>query len=170
MTGIQILLIICFVILVTYMAMCCIRYGGVPESVSESSYIWEEDCTHSGNLHKANYFSLYCLLTAGLLFYPWIALTPESFGFLAFIGCAGILAAGSTPFFHEKFEGYIHYGGGIIAVICWIIWMCLMHYWFSLGIAFLCIGFLCLIRIKSYVLWAELVGLVTLMLKLFLLS
>lgn len=168
MTAIQILLIICICVMVTYITMSCIRINGIPVSVSETAYIWESDCNHKGNLHKANYFSLYCLLTAGLLFYPWISESPENIEFLAFLGCAGILGAGSTPFFKEKYEAGIHYASGIAAVACWIIWMCVMGYWIWLGCSFLVIGILCIFKTDAYVFWTEAVGLITLAVKLFL--
>lgn len=163
----NIFLIIALIITLIYGVLSFIKNNKeIPESISATSYIWEHYCKHNGTLHKANYFSLYCFIIVILLFLPWLLSTIEMWQFLVFLACVGILAAGTTPFFKEKYQSYIHYGGGILAMICFLLWMILMKFYISL----LIFGSLYILTLifnrKNFVFWAELLGLLTLIITL----
>lgn len=163
----EILLIINLIITVLYLTISCLKTKQIPESISETSYIWESECKDKGLWHTAYIFSIYCFITATLLFFPWLFQTPILFQFLSFLGCVGIIIAGLTPFFKEDYKGYIHYGGGMLALICWLVWMCVMSYWIPLLICILVFTILTLLKKDSYTFWAEVVGLITLFLILY---
>lgn len=158
MSGIQILLVIIGTLTISYMAGAIIKAKSIPESISATSYIWESNCAHK-SLHKAGLFSLYCALVAGMIFWPWVSQTSEYWQFLSFLGCTGILAAGSTPFFRESYQARIHYSGGIIAMISWLMWMIVNSFHAELGWCAGIILILCCIKRRPWVLWGELVGL-----------
>lgn len=137
----------------------------VPESISETSYIWESFCKKHGQFHIAYIFSIYCFVTAGLLFVPWIEHTPDQWQFICFIGCIGIIAAGITPFF-KKVDGIIHYVGGLIALSSGIVWFIVMGY-IPLLIHTTLSWIICtFIKKKAFVLWAELLFLGSLLVTL----
>lgn len=151
--------LICFVLIVCYITMATIYAKRLPESISETSYIWETECNHLNRQHRAYVFSVFCFILAILLFYPWYAVTPSKYKFLCFIGCMGVLAAGATPFFKEKGKNIIHYFGGMIAVLCSLIWMGCMGYWVPLVIGILVFIILSIIYYDSIVLWGEITAL-----------
>lgn len=144
---------IALIITLIYLAISLYKLKGIPESISETSYLWTG---------KINWFSIYCVALVGSLITPWILMTPESYQFICFLACAGILACGTTPFFKEKFQGKIHYTGGIIAMLCWLIWMILGGYWIALIIGSILFIALTIIKKDSWVFWAELIGLIIL--------
>ena len=146
------LAIIPLVITILYLTIYFWRIHTIPESISETSYLW-----------SPGYFTAYCFALGFSLFIPWIFFTPQHYGFLCFLGVSGIFAAGSSPFFKEKFEAKIHYTGGIVAMLMWIVWMCLQSYYIPL-VVFLGISALLSILIKwnSMVFWGEVVGIATL--------
>lgn len=135
-----------------YIIISIIISKSIPVSISDTSYLW----------NKINWFTIYCILLAGTLIIPWIDITPSSYQFLCFLSCIGILMAGSTPLFKEKFEGIIHYIGGILAFLCWFIWIIISGYWDLLILDSIIIAALSIIRKQSWVFWAETVAIVTL--------
>lgn len=120
-----ILFIIGFYLGLTYYLNDC----KVPESLSATSY-----------LHKDNHvFTLFCTLVAGLLAPVWLSVTSDDLQFLVFLSCMGMLMAGVTPLFQSKgIQKTLHYTGGLLAFIAFILWSVLTHNWillsFSLGL------------------------------------
>ena len=161
MSGIQILLAIIGILTTSYITGAIIKSKSIPESISETSYIWETNCDHK-QWHKAHLFSIYCCLVAGLMFWPWIKITPEYWQFICFLGCAGIMMAGVTPFFKDKYQSLIHYFGGAIIALSWISWMLIMQQYMIIVGGGLTIGVCCIVRPKSWVFWFEVVGLLAL--------
>lgn len=162
----QILILIVVVLSAAYLGASIYKGKRVPESISETSYIWEQDCKNqntSNGSHKAHLFSLYCAIIAALLFWSWMSATHENFKFLCFLGCTGILGAAMTPFFKEKYQAPIHYGGGILAVICWVAWTLCVGHFIELVAALVMIFLLIMYKKESYVFWVEVVGLVMLL-------
>ena len=160
-------LIIVTILSIIYFGVAIYKAKRIPESISETSYIWEQGCTtpvDKNGPHKAYLFSFYCALVAGLMFWPWMSQTRENIEFLCFLGCAGILAAAVTPFFKEKYQAPVHYGGGMVAVISWFVWMLCMKHVIELAAALIVLFFLIECKKESYVFWTEIVGLVTLIL------
>lgn len=163
----NIVILIIAAISILYLGTSIYKANRIPESISETAYIWEQDCMKAigtNGSHKAHLFSLYCAIVAILLFWPWISHTHENLEFLCFLGCAGILAAAITPFFKEKYQAPIHYGGGILAMISWFIWMKCMGYIVELIAAFIVIILLTTYKKESYIFWIETVGLAALIL------
>jgi hypothetical protein len=156
-------MIIVLFITVLYLATAIRRKGSLPESISETSYIWEQDCPNSStsylSAHTAYLFSLYCAITALLTIYPWYSAIGDYTRFLGVGGVLGILAAGATPFFRSSWQKPVHYGGGILVMTCWVLWMILNSFYIALvevlGLA--CV--LTCIKKQSWVLWFELAGL-----------
>lgn len=136
-----------------YLIASFIKLKQVPESISATSYLWTG---------KINWFSIYCLLLAVSLFLPWMMVTPELYQFLCFLSCVGIITCGVTPFFREEFAGKIHYAGGGLAIVCWLIWMILGGYWVWLIAYVILFILLTIIKKDSFVFWAELIGLIIL--------
>lgn len=169
---IRILLGIIGALTTIYLGISACKSRRIPESISETSYIWERDCQHNQKLiiHNAHLFSLYCAVISFLIFWPWISLTCENWQFLSFLGCMGILAAGSTPFFKESRQAPIHYGGGVLVFLCWIMWMIILDAWLILGVCGLIFCILICIKKESWVLWGELTGLFGLLVELWLLT
>ena len=151
-----IFLILALLLLITYNIIAVIKTHGIPNSLSSTSYLWEKKCDHHGLIHKAGFFTIFCFSMAILLFLPWILVTSEMFQFLVFISCAGLMIAGSTPFYRqEKVQKNIHWVGGVISLIAWAVW-CIVetHYGilFDFIIAF---GISLIFNRKNYTYWAE---------------
>lgn len=144
---------ISLIITIIYLAISIYKLKRVPESISDTSYLWTG---------KINWFSIYCLLLVGSIFLPWVLITPETYQFICFLSCSGILACGVTPFFKQSFEGKIHYTGGIIAMLCWLIQMVLGGYWIALLIGSILFIILTIIKKDSFVFWGEIIGLIIL--------
>ena len=123
----------------------CLALPNIPESLSATAYIYR----------KPWYFTIYCLITAVLLLVPWLNYSPPAYQFLVFFTCVGICFAGTTPFFKKPFEAPIHYGAGIVSLLCWMIWMFLVGNYS--GLVWLGVGYYILIRIdgKNWVFYAE---------------
>lgn len=136
----------------------------IPESISETSYIWEKYCKESSQFHIAYIFSIYCFVTAILLFIPWLEATPDRWQFTCFLGCSGITMAGITPFFKKYgIDRYIHYVGGIIALISYVVWMIATHYCINLCLSVIIFITCSIINRKKFVLWAEIISLISLL-------
>lgn len=135
-----------------YIIVSIYKLKRIPESISETSYLW----------NKINWFTIYCMSIVGTIIIPWIDMTPSSYQFLCFLSCVGILMAGSTPLFKEKFEGTVHYAGGILAMLGWIIWAIISGYWGVLILDAIITAILSIIKPRCWVFWAEIVAILTL--------
>lgn len=166
MTLNQILLIIALLLMYSYIITAAIINKGIPDSISHTSYIWEKDCNHKGDAHKYYGFTLYCLITVALVFYPWITSTCETWQFLCFLSCAGMLTAGCSPNFKEGTENKIHYTGAVIAVFSLITWLLINSYFITVAIASIIMLILILIKRTSWTLWVEIVWITTLIITL----
>lgn len=122
----------------------------IPESISATAYI---------EGRKSWYFSVYSIGTGVLLLIPWIEVTSETWQFLVFISCMGMIFAGATPLFKSKFQAPIHYTAGIVSVLAWIAWMILVgNPWHLLA----CVGLyiiICVGNWKNFIYWAEIIPL-----------
>lgn len=127
---------------------------GIPESISVTSYIFQE------NGKKYYFFSIFCAIVAIILFPIWINISHENYQFLTFLSCMGIAFAGATPFFKEEFNKPIHYTAGIIAVTAYLIWMILSGFYTLLLIEGICIGIFILFDYKNFVYYVEIIGLI----------
>lgn len=149
------------VLTIIYLSICISKMKDIPESISETSYIWTG---------KVNWFSLYCFSIALLLLIPWTIISKDEYRFICFIAIIGITACGATPLFKEKFQGIIHYTGGIMLIICWIIWMLIEQYYALFALDILLITSAIFIKRKSWVFWWETIPLISLIIMLIYLS
>lgn len=138
-----------------------LNHWEIPESVSATSYILQ-DKSKTG----ANGFTYICLIVA-LTFLPlWLTVTPDNWQFLSFICCAGVVFAGTTPFFKERFQGIIHYTSGIISAISYIAWCVAFGQWYWVVCILGMIGLSLIIErsYKNFVYWTEIYGVIILVL------
>lgn len=157
--------IIITILTIAYLSVSIWQSKSIPESISATSYIWEDGCNHKST-HKAYLFSLYCAIITCLIFLPWlqkISCYNANFEFLSFLGCVGIMGAAVTPFFKESFQGIIHYSSGALISLTWFGTIIITHAWVLLGIGFGIFIILTLIHKNAWVLWLELIGLGTLL-------
>lgn len=139
-----------------YLGLALFYERQVPESISATSYIYKD-------IFKVDYiFTAYCIFVASLLLPSWLTVSPDNLQFLVFICCAGILCAGTTPLFKEADQGKIHYAGGIIAFIGFVLWMLCSHNYYWLLADAICILLLVCLDRKNYVFYAETCSLFTL--------
>ena len=109
-----------------------IKQFGIPESLSNTYYLYE--AKHKG---YGWFFTAYMWVTALLLLPGWIVVSENMgvwmsyFTFLAAFTCFGIAFVGTAPKFHEDAEGKVHVISAIITsvsamlldfIVCWHIW------------------------------------------------
>lgn len=128
----------------------------IPESISETSYISKE---HFGTTIP---FTALCIISAVCIFPLWILVSPVNFEFLVFLSCTGMMFAGTTPLFNQKFDGRIHYTSGIIAFISGIAWLLLTHNYITLGLIAIIGGIWTLFQKEKYTFIFEVVPYITL--------
>ncbi len=124
----KILLIVGLIIFVLYNAFFIWLNKGVPESISETSYI-------SKNKFGVMWpFTAICFISAVCIFPLWITVTQEFYQFVVFLSCSGMIFAGCSPLFKEKFESTIHYTSGMVAFATGLAWLLLMGQWITLSL------------------------------------
>ena len=123
---IEIILIIGFVIFLVYNTCMIVINRGVPESISETSYI----CKNKYGFTWP--FTVFCIAIAVTLFPQWVTTSPEPYQFLTFLSCSGIIFAGCSPLFKKRYESRIHYTSGIIAFVSAMLWCVLISNWTAL--------------------------------------
>lgn len=148
-----ILVIVGLIIFIVYnICFTYINDNKTPQSISATSYIantiWGTTLPFTG----------LCITSAVCLFPLWIDKTEDNYQFFVFLACAGVLFAGSTPLYRQEFESKIHYTGGIIAFVCGLIWLILMHQWITLGLIGLIGGIWSLSDRKNYTFIFEVVS------------
>lgn len=147
-----ILLLISLVCFILYNVFVLMDFG-LPESISATSYLFKE------KYNKHWLFSILCGIIVVGLFPLWVTLSVESYQFLVFLTCAGILFAGCTPLFREDLQKYVHYTSGIIAFISVVIWLIVCGHVLSIiNIMLLCLALLSLFGFKYYVYFGEVVA------------
>lgn len=126
-----ILTLIALALFATYIGVA-IHFFGIPESLSNTYYLYEEKHKGLGWM-----FTIFMEVLAFLLLSAWIstsvAVGPwmSNFTFLSFIAAAAIVFVAVAPKFHEDAEGKVHVIAASICaassiawdfVICWHIW------------------------------------------------
>lgn len=93
--------------LLTMYIMYAVRVCGVSWSLSDTYY----------QLKKRNrpawLFQAAMVVPAMLLIPVWIDCSNESFQFLAFLACGGLMFVGTAPLFKEEFQSKVHYVGTV---------------------------------------------------------
>lgn len=140
-------------ITVLYLLISIIKLRRIPESISETSYLWKG---------KVNWFTIYCIILATTLFIPWLS-KSKHLEFIPFLGCVGILMAGVTPYFKDSFYSKIHYVGGLMSLLSVIIWLISNQYYISLLTWLGLFIILSIIKRQSWVFFGEIIGLIILM-------
>lgn len=97
---------------------------GVPESLSNTYYLFNEKQSGLGNI-----FTFMMVILASSLLPSWLEITDtiegwrSNFVFLAFLSASGILFVGSAPQFKDsKLERKVHESGAIIAAVSALAW------------------------------------------------
>lgn len=128
--------------------MYVVRVCGVPWSLSDTYY----------QLKKRNrpawLFQAAMVVPAMLLIPVWIDCSNESFQFLAFLACGGLMFVGTAPLFKEEFQAKIHYTGTAISGLASILWLCLSGLWLLPAIAYPVAGGV-MLKYRKWMFWAE---------------
>lgn len=145
-----ILLITCLIITLVYNSFILIKYKKIPQSLSETSYLL------GGN--KRYLFTIYCFMISFCLL-PILLEITTTLQIIPVIFCVGLLFSGCSPLFKEGLDRIVHYSSSYIAFGAYVIYMIFcMNWWWVLGY-FVILGLLCIIKLKSYVYWAEMLAL-----------
>lgn len=119
MTTLIILSALC---IAAYTAAVCIKFGGVPASISATFYKLE---------HKV-WFGATMWLTAGLLIPAILEATPECYQFTAFLACLGMLLIGTAPNFRDGIDRPVHITGAVLCILFSQVWVGLTCPWMLL--------------------------------------
>lgn len=114
-----VLIILSALCIAAYTAAVCIKFGGVPASISDTFYKLE---------HKV-WFGATMWLTAGLLMPAILEVTPYSYQFTAFLACLGMMLIGISPNFREGIDRPIHITGAILCILFSQVWVGLTCSW-----------------------------------------
>lgn len=128
MTLVSISIIVATVIYVAYNAICLALFG-IPESLSNTYYLWKERC------NKGYLFCLMMYAVVAFMMPAWLTLSEGStFQFLAFLAPMAIAFVGTAPKFKDdKLEGNVHSVSAIIAAACSLAWVALVTpYWWMI--------------------------------------
>lgn len=117
-----VLIILSALCIAAYTAAVCIKFGGVPASISDTFYKLE---------HKV-WFGATMWLTAGLLMPAILEVTPDSCQFTAFLACLGMLLIGIAPNFKEGIDRPVHITGAILCILFSQMWVWFMCPWMLL--------------------------------------
>lgn len=115
MTTLIILSALC---IASYTAAVCIKFGGVPASISATFYKLE---------HKL-WFGATMWITAGMLMPAILDVTPDRYQFTAFLACLGMMLIGIAPNFREGIDRPIHITGAILCILFSQVWAIYLAY------------------------------------------
>ena len=117
------LVIIAIIIFVTYLtAVICLF--GIPASISDSYYLFENKRKGFGWL-----FTAMCWIVGGLLLPALLEMTPDNYQFTAFLACAGLIFVGTAPQFKLSLTGSVHYSGAAVCVLASQVWVGFICWW-----------------------------------------
>ena len=105
-----------------YTAAVCIKFGGVPASISATFY----------KLGHKMWFGATMWLTAGLLMPAILEVTPGCYQFTAFLACVGLMLIGIAPNFRDGIDRPIHITGAILCILFSQVWVGLTCPWMLL--------------------------------------
>lgn len=157
MTLTTISIIVATCIYVVYNAIAIATFG-VPESLSNTYYLWKE---RNG---KGYLFCLMMYAVVGFMMPAWLTLSDGSdFQFLAFLAPMSIAFVGTAPKFKDDtLEGNVHSISAVIAAACSLAWVALVTpYWW---VILIWLGYIAMAAIltssykQSYIYWLETVA------------
>lgn len=109
------LVIISALLILLYTGALCYRNEEIPYSISATFYTLEQKWLFS-----------FCICTSAILMLPAILeITEESYQFLGFLSCIGMVMTGIAPHFKEGIERKIHITGAIMCITLSQIWVML---------------------------------------------
>lgn len=111
----EILLLITASLFIIYNVFILYNFG-VPESLSETSYLLKE------KYKQPWWFSLVCVIIIIGLLPNWIIISTINTQFLVFIACVGVLFIAASPFFLKGLDKPVHYTSGVVTAVCFILW------------------------------------------------
>lgn len=119
---VSVLVILSALCIAAYTAAVCIKFKGVPASISATFYKLE---------HKL-WFGATMWLTAGLLMPAILEVTPDCHQFTAFLACLGMMLIGVAPNFKEGIDRPVHITGAILCILFSQVWVGLTCPWMLL--------------------------------------
>ena len=120
MTTLIILSALC---IAAYTAAVCIKFGGVPASISATFYKLEHNV----------WFGATMWLTAVLLMPAILEATPDCYQFTAFMACFGMFLVGAAPNFRDGLDRPVHLTGAILCILFSQVWVLLTCPWVLLA-------------------------------------
>ena len=114
-----VLVILSVFCITAYTAVVCIKFGGVPSSISATFY----------SLQHKFWFGVTMILTAFLLMPAILEVTPDSYQFTAFLACVGLIMVGVAPNFREGIDRKIHTIGAVLCLVFSQVWVSLTCPW-----------------------------------------
>ena len=117
-----VLIILSILCIAAYTAVVCIKFKGVPSSISATFYSLE---------HKL-WFGATMWLTAGLLMPAILEVTPDCYQFTAFLACTGMFLVGAAPNFRDGFDKKVHISGAALCIVFSQVWVTLVCPWMLL--------------------------------------
>lgn len=101
------LTVLSLLLIVSYTIGVCAYTRGIPYSISETYY----------KIKHKFWFAVATIGTAALLMPAILEVTPESYQFLAFLACVGMILTGVAPNFREGIEKRIHIAGAFMCLV-----------------------------------------------------
>lgn len=111
----EILVILSALCISLYTLAVCIKFKGIPESISATFY----------KLRYKTWFTITMFLTAGLLMPAILEITPEGYQFVAFLACIGMMLVGAAPNFREGLDKKVHKAGAVMCIAFSQVWVAL---------------------------------------------
>ena len=136
-----------------------LKIFGVPESLSNTFYLFNDKKKHLGIL-----FPIMMASMVGLLLPAWLEISAlNSLQFTAFLAAAGILFTGFAPAFKSNnLEKRVHIVSALTAAVFALLWVIFVSkLWFTILIWFaviLLIAFITKTTKSSYIYWLETVA------------
>lgn len=119
----MVLVIISFVVFLAYILGVYV-YLGIPYSISDTYYKFEGRKRGLGWM-----FTGMCWGVALPLLPYLLDVTPESYRFVAFLACAGLMFVGAAPQFRLPLTDAVHYGAAAVCVVFSQVWVALTFWW-----------------------------------------
>ena len=114
-------------IFLVYVIGSCLYLNGIPSSISNTYYLFEEKHKGMGWL-----FTLFCWSVAFTLLPSLLEVTDESYQFCVFLTCAGMGFVGAAPQFKMDMTGTVHYVSAAFCMIFSQLWAILTCWWIPL--------------------------------------
>ena len=107
------LTLLAFVCILSYTLAVCLKFKGIPNSISATFY-------------KLEHPYLFCAtmwITAGFLMPAILDISKPGTEWMAFLGCAGMLMVGAAPNFIDDLEGNVHTAGAVLCLAGSQLWV-----------------------------------------------